>query len=158
MLKELISEVDVCLNLIGILHEKGKVNTFKNIHSNFPKKLAEICNLKKVKLIHISALGLENAKDSEYAKSKLDGEGKILKNFPKDWKTPIIMAGGAGNANHFIEGLQEKKIDAVATAHLFNFIGDGLSIARKKVIEQGIDLATWYNLEDFKSILNKPTK
>lgn len=92
-----------------------------------------------------------------------DGTGQgydlqILKNFPKDWKTPIIMAGGAGNANHFIEGLQEKKIDAVATAHLFNFIGDGLSIARKKVIEQGIDLATWYNLEDFKSILNKQTK
>ena len=68
------------------------------------------------------------------------------------------MAGGVGNANHFIEGLQEKKIDAVATAHLFNFIGNGLSIARKKVIEQGIDLATWYNLEDFKSILNKQTK
>ena len=79
---DLISEVDVCLNLIGILHEKGKINTFKNIHSNFPKKLAEICNIKKVKLIHISALGLENAKDSKYAKSKISGENFIRNVMP----------------------------------------------------------------------------
>ena len=81
-LVKLISEADVCLNLIGILHEKGKVNTFKNIHSNFPKKLAEICNLKKVKLIHISALGLENAKDSKYANSKISGEKFIRSIMP----------------------------------------------------------------------------
>ena len=73
-LVELISKADVCLNLIGILHEKGKLNNFKNIHSNFPKKLAEICNSKKVKFVHISALGLESAKDSKYASSKINGE------------------------------------------------------------------------------------
>ena len=46
-LKELISSADVCINLIGILHEKGKVNTFRNIHSIFPGKLSEICSLEK---------------------------------------------------------------------------------------------------------------
>ena len=30
-LTELISQVDVCINLVGILYEKGKVNTFNNI-------------------------------------------------------------------------------------------------------------------------------
>ena len=32
----------------------------------------------KVKLIHISALGLENARDSKYAMSKINGE-KLLR-------------------------------------------------------------------------------
>ena len=32
--------------------------------------------------IHISALGINEAKDSDYAKSKLEGEERILKNFP----------------------------------------------------------------------------
>ena len=82
-LVELISKVDVCLNLIGILHEKGKVSNFKNIHSNFPKKLSEICNSKKVKFVHISALGLELAKDSEYALSKINGEKFIRDIMPE---------------------------------------------------------------------------
>ena len=81
-LTELVSKADVCLNLIGILHEKGKLNSFKNIHSIFPKKLAEICNSKKVKFVHISALGLELAKDSKYASSKINGEKFIREIMP----------------------------------------------------------------------------
>ena len=79
---ELISKVDVCINLVGILNEKGKINTFKNIHTNFPKKLAEICDAKKVKFVHISALGLEDAKDSKYASSKINGEKFIREMLP----------------------------------------------------------------------------
>ena len=82
-LKKLISKVDVCVNLIGILHEKGRVNTFKNIHSNFPKILADLCSAQKVKLVHISALGLENAKDSRYAMSKISGEKLIRSAMPE---------------------------------------------------------------------------
>ena len=33
-------------------------------------------------LIHLSALGINEAVDSNYAKSKLDGEKNIIKNFP----------------------------------------------------------------------------
>ena len=81
-LKDLISSVDVCVNLVGILHEKGRISTFQNIHSVFPKKLAEICNFFNVKLVHISALGLENAHDSKYAKSKITGENSIRNILP----------------------------------------------------------------------------
>ena len=35
------------------------------------------------KFIHLSALGIENAEDSKYAKSKLKGEKEILNNFNK---------------------------------------------------------------------------
>jgi len=76
-LDQLLSEVDICINLIGILFEKNKTNSFENIHSIFPKKLAEICKSKKIKFLHLSALGIEKAKSSKYAKSKLAGENYI---------------------------------------------------------------------------------
>ncbi len=81
-IRELFSKTDVCINLIGILYEKRKGNTFKNIHSIFPSLLAKLCKEYKVRqFIHLSALGISVATDSDYAKSKLDGELNIQKNF-----------------------------------------------------------------------------
>jgi len=57
---------------------------------------------------------------------------------------PLIIAGGAGNESHLMEGLKLKSVSAVATANLFNFIGDGLPNARKKIIESGENIANWY--------------
>jgi len=54
---------------------------------------------------------------------------------------PLIVAGGAGNERHLEEGLEIS--EAVATANLFNFIGDGLLNARKKLLEKNINLARW---------------
>ena len=82
-IRKLFAQTDICINLIGILYESGKGNTFKNIHSIFPSILAKLCKEYKVKqFIHLSALGINNAIDSEYAKSKLEGESNIQKNFP----------------------------------------------------------------------------
>jgi cyclase len=55
---------------------------------------------------------------------------------------PIIIAGGAGNWKHLLEGLQSKKINAVATANLLNFIGNGLENARKEILKE-FDLPVW---------------
>ena len=82
-IRELFKKTDICINLIGILFENKKLNTFKNIHTVFPSLLAKLSkeyNLKS--FIHLSALGINQATDSNYAKSKLDGETNILKNFP----------------------------------------------------------------------------
>ena len=49
----------------------------------FPSILAKLCKEYKLNhFIHLSALGINEASDSNYAKSKLDGETNILKNFP----------------------------------------------------------------------------
>ena len=58
-------------------------------------------------------------------------------------KTPLIIAGGAGNEMHFKEGLQYDNVSAVATANLFNFIGDGLPNARNKLIASKENIANW---------------
>ena len=82
-IRKLFAKTDICINLIGILYETGKGSTFKNIHSIFPSLLSKLCKEYKIKqFIHLSALGINNAIDSEYAKSKLEGEANILKNFP----------------------------------------------------------------------------
>ena len=58
---------------------------------------------------------------------------------------PLIIAGGAGNSVHFEAGLNINNVNAVATANLFNFIGNGLPLARGNLIESGVNLANWKN-------------
>ena len=80
---KLFKNADVCINLIGILYEKDKSNSFNNIHSTIPSLLAKLSKQNNLKhFIHISALAINSAEDSLYAKSKLDGELNVIKNFP----------------------------------------------------------------------------
>ena len=82
-IRGLFKKTDICINLIGILFENKRGNTFKNIHAAIPSLLAKLCKEYNVEhFIHLSALGINDAIDSDYAKSKLDGESNILKNFP----------------------------------------------------------------------------
>ena len=82
-IRDLFEKADICINLVGILFEQKKGNTFKNIHRVFPSLLAKLSKEYNLKhFIHISALGINEAIDSTYAKSKLEGENEILKNFP----------------------------------------------------------------------------
>jgi len=81
-IRELFKKTNICINLVGILYEKDKANTFKNIHSIFPSLLARLSKEYKIEqFIHLSALGINEATDSEYAKSKLEGELNVQKNF-----------------------------------------------------------------------------
>jgi uncharacterized protein YbjT (DUF2867 family) len=82
-IRNLFSKSDICVNLIGILFEKKRGNTFYNIHTLFPSLLSKLAKEYKLKnFIHLSALGINEAIDSKYAKSKLEGEKNILLNFP----------------------------------------------------------------------------
>ena len=81
-MNSLFQRADTCINLVGILYEK-KRSSFKNIHTLFPLLLAKLSKQNNLKhLIHLSALGINEAIDSNYAKSKLEGEKEILKKFP----------------------------------------------------------------------------
>ena len=83
-IQKLFSNSDICINLIGILYEKKRGNSFDNIHNIFPTLLAKLSKKYNLKhFIHISALGLNEAIDSQYAISKLKGEKNILNNFSK---------------------------------------------------------------------------
>jgi cyclase len=61
-----------------------------------------------------------------------------------DWVSkPVILAGGAGNAKHLLAGLEDARVDGVATANLFNFVGDGLKEARQSLVRSGVMLPMW---------------
>ena len=82
-IRSLFKEADICINLVGILFEKKGGNSFKNIHALFPSILAKLCKEYGLKqFIHLSALGINEANDSEYARSKLEGEKNIMNYFP----------------------------------------------------------------------------
>ena len=77
-----------------------------------------------------------------------DGTGQgywieALNQFPESCRLPVIMAGGAGNQNHLLQGVQHPNIDAAATANLFNFVGNGLPMARQYLLSQSANLAKW---------------
>ncbi len=77
-----------------------------------------------------------------------DGTGQgfllsLLDYLPQSYDVPVIIAGGAGNYKHLAEGLEDERVDAVATAHLFNFVGNGLEEARSKLLDEGFFLAKW---------------
>lgn len=88
-----------------------------------------------------------------------DGTGQgfdfeILDLVPSGCSVPIILAGGAGNSQHLQAGLRRSSVDAVATANLLNFVGDGLAKARANIIDSGVPLASWPSIEDVASTLN----
>ena len=77
-----------------------------------------------------------------------DGTGfgfdfQTIKSVTAKITVPLIIAGGAVNENHLMEGLQLSGVSAVATANLFNFVGDGLLIARRRIILSGENVANW---------------
>ena len=77
-----------------------------------------------------------------------DGTGQgyeftLLDLLPAKMSKSVILTGGVGNATHLAEGLTDPRVDAVATANLFNFVGDGLKQARKELIADGFELPLW---------------
>ncbi len=71
----------VVINATGILFEKGK-STFAKVHTDIPAAIAKTCAEENVeRFVHISALGVEEAQ-SKYARSKAEGEDRVMEAFP----------------------------------------------------------------------------
>lgn len=49
---------------------------------------------------------------------------------------PLIVAGGAGKPEHFVNVLELSGVDAAATGNLFNFIGKGFEAVRTHLLER----------------------
>lgn len=58
-------------------------------------------------------------------------------------KVPLILAGGIGNPSHVHSALLRSDLNAVATANIFNFIGQGFARTRRYLKDSGVSLANW---------------
>ena len=70
------------VNLVGILFQSGK-QKFAKIHAQGAERIAQQAAASGVKkLVHISALGVDKADRSAYARTKFAGEKAVLAAFP----------------------------------------------------------------------------
>jgi NADH dehydrogenase len=92
----LLSGIDVVINCVGILRQRGR-ETYDRIHRLAPAALAEACRRNNLRLIHVSALGLQPDARSRFLRSKHAGE-QALKNSGADWRIvrPSLLDGEGG--------------------------------------------------------------
>ena len=96
-IRNFIKDYEICINLVGILFEKGN-NSFKKVHTDFVNNLTSaIKEEKSVKhFIHFSSLGVKNDTNSKYLESKYQAE-QIIKKHLKNFtiiKPSIVFGGG----------------------------------------------------------------
>ena len=72
-----VREVDVVVNAVGILRERGRWETYERLHCEAPAALAAACAKLGVRLVHVSALGLDEMAQSRFLLSKLAGERAV---------------------------------------------------------------------------------
>tara|TARA_Y100000816_G_scaffold260011_1_gene215975 strand:- start:4229 stop:5197 length:969 start_codon:yes stop_codon:yes gene_type:complete len=146
---ELMKNSSICINLIGILYEKREGN-FNLIHSELPSLLSSAALEGSInQFIHLSALGIEDAIDSKYATSKLDGEKRVRKNFPKSviLKPSIVYSVDDNFTTNFMRILSilpimplyysgKTKFTPIHASDLTNFI---YSIVQQKVVGETIE-------------------
>ena len=80
-----------------------------------------------------------------------DGTGhgidtNLLNKF-KNLNFKLIISGGLGNFNHFLQAFRHvHKVEAVATSNLLNFVGNSLQIVRSNLLKKKIDLSNRFKI------------
>lgn len=134
----------------------GSVDLKKNIIGNY--QIVTARGTRSLELEPSNALGcLEKQAVGELYLNSIDRDGTgqgydfdLLEQVPISSNIPIILAGGVGNGTHLAMGLNNPRVDAVATANLFNFVGDGLLRVRESLLQKGENLAIWPHLSQIK--------
>ena len=84
------------VNCVGILRPRGK-ETYDCVHHRAPAALAAACGERGLRLVHVSALGLDADVHSRFLRSKRDGEA-ALRASDADWHIvrPSLLDGDGG--------------------------------------------------------------
>lgn len=101
----IINDVDTILNCVGILRQRGP-STYDKVHHRGPAALAEACADLDKRLVHVSALGLNDTARSRFLTSKLAGE-RALKASTADWiiARPSLLDGVGGFGARWLRGV-----------------------------------------------------
>ena len=93
---ELLHDADVVINAVGILRQRWREN-YDDVHHRAIAELAHACAKKGTRIVHVSAIGLNNPVRSRFLTSKLDGEHALV-NSKADWflVRPSLVDGNGG--------------------------------------------------------------
>lgn len=94
--REQLYHVDVVVNAVGILRQRWD-ETYEQVHHLAVAELAEACKQRSIRVVHVSALGLNNKVKSRFLSSKLLGEQALVKS-GADWHLvrPSLVDGEGG--------------------------------------------------------------
>ena len=82
-IEKYISNSDIVINLVGVLHESGGESYF-NSHVTGIKNISELSTKYGIReLLHVSSIGADTNSVSKYQSTKGEGEKVLLENFPK---------------------------------------------------------------------------
>lgn len=103
----LFESMDVVVNLIGILNERGRRGSgFRAVHAELASKVVEAARAARVKrLLHMSSLGADKSAPSHYLRSKAEAEA-IVRNAPAAigatiFRPSVIFGSGDSLTNRF---------------------------------------------------------
>jgi NADH dehydrogenase len=77
VLGQLFAGIDVVINLVGILNERGRA-TFRTVHKDLATKVIESMRAQRVRrLLHMSSLAAGAQAPSQYLRSKAEAEAQV---------------------------------------------------------------------------------
>lgn len=152
---KLIDDIDVVINCVGILRQRGR-ETYDSIHRQAPTALALACRDQRKRFVHVSALGLDRPARSRFLTSKRAGEAGIREH-GDDWiiARPSLLDGVGGFGASWLRGIARLPLfivpaDAkgriaaldvgelgVALAHLALDDAESLKLNRSRIFELG---------------------
>ncbi len=108
--RDSLQDVDAVINCVGILRERGK-ETYEAVHLHAPMALAQACKQKDIRLIHVSALGLNHDHRSGFLRSKFKAE-QLLGMSGADYclVRPSLLDGQGGFGASWIRQLSKLPI------------------------------------------------
>ena len=97
---------DAVINLVGVLYESGR-QTFDALHVGGPEVIGEACAAAGItNLAHVSAIGADAESESDYARSKGEGESIVREYVPTvDILRPSILFGAEDDFFNRFAGL-----------------------------------------------------
>lgn len=101
--RSVLRGADAVVNCVGILNRSGR-NTFDSVQSEGADRIARLAAEQGVgTMVHVSAIGADPASDSDYARSKAEGEAAVVAAFPSAviLRPSIIFGTEDGFFNRF---------------------------------------------------------
>ncbi|MEL6518676.1 MAG: complex I NDUFA9 subunit family protein [Pseudomonadota bacterium] len=81
--RSVMQGADAVVNCVGILARDG-ANTFDAVQAEGAERVARIAAAEGVeRMVHVSAIGADAESDSDYSRSKAEGEAGVLKHMPQ---------------------------------------------------------------------------
>lgn len=103
-----IAGSEIVVNCVGTLNQNRR-NKFRRIHGEVPSMIGASCAKFGVsRLVHVSSMGADKA-TSQYAKSKLEGEKRLLEHFPSATiLRPSVVFGPEDRFFNFFASMAQK--------------------------------------------------